>query len=365
MITPLAFYQQQLKDNKLQEDIAQAHAVKLTQSLFEALTAPQQKPHYSLLSKFLKKSPTNKIKGLYLWGGVGRGKSLIVDTFYDCLPFSEKLRIHFNPFMQSIHHQLRELPKTPDPLIVIAKQFASRYRVVCLDEFHVNDIADAMIMAGLLQALFAEGLTIVTTSNIEPEALYENGLQRDRFLPAIDLIIENNKVFHLDSKTDYRLLLLEQEGSYHECAPHESLEILQTHLDKLANAKIEYNTSVRINDREIRCKARNDSLIWFEFADICQTARSSVDYIQLTREYQTILLSNIPIMDEGQNDSAQRFIQFIDAVYDHKINFIATAMASPDHIYTGKSLAFAFQRITSRLHEMRSKDYLMQTHIPG
>lgn len=362
-MTPLEIYKEHLKSDDFHPDPIQESGVKLTQALFEALSESSQNTESKGLLSFFKKDEPTKIKGLYFWGGVGRGKSFLIDSFFDCLPFAEKKRIHFNHFMHDIHGQLRILPKTPDPLVVVAKNYAERYRLLCIDEFHVDDITDAMIMAGLLQSMFDEGIVLATTSNIKPEDLYQNGLQRDRFLPAIELILENTTVFHLDSNTDYRLQLLEQQGTYHTCAPHESNDTMQAHLDKLANTKVERNTTIVINDREIHCKALSDNLVWFEFSAICQTPRSSSDYINLAREYQTIMVSNIPSMDDGQNDITQRFIQLIDAIYDHKVKFIATALTDPDDLYCGEGLALPFQRIISRLIEMRSAHYLEQAHI--
>lgn len=361
-MTPLEAYQKHLNQNEFQEDTAQARGVELTQALYEKLLQTDSAKSQNKLFSFFTKTKTQNIQGLYFWGGVGRGKSMIIDSFFDCLPFTQKRRIHFNHFMQAIHRQLRILPKTPDPIKVIAKDLAEKYRLICIDEFHVDDITDAMIMAGFLEAIFNEGIILVTTSNIEPDQLYKNGLQRDRFLPAIELIKMHTVVFHLASETDYRLQLLEQQGTYHVVAPYQSAEIMESYLTKLANTKIERNLMIEINDREIRCRAVTENQIWFEFSDICQTPRSSSDYIHLTQEYQTIMVSNIPAMTDGQNDVVQRFIQFIDAVYDHNVKFIATALAEPNELYSGDSLKFPFERTISRLHEMRSDSYLAKPH---
>lgn len=362
-MTPLECYKDFIQNKGFHADPAQEQAVGLTQKLYEELASLETVQAPKRLFSFFKKQEPSRIKGLYFWGGVGRGKSFLIDSFFDCLPFSEKKRIHFNHFMQDIHSQLRTLPKTPDPLKVIAKDYAHKYRVICIDEFHVDDITDAMIMAGLLQALFENGIVLVTTSNIAPEDLYKNGLQRDRFLPAIEMIKRHTTIFQLNSNTDYRLQLLEQQGTYHAVAPHESHAIMESHLQRLANTTITYNTDIVINGRNIHCKAITDNQVWFEFSDICQTPRSSGDYIQLAREFQTILVSNIPAMGDGQNDIVQRFIQLIDAVYDHNVKFIATALTSPDDLYNGEGLTVPFQRTVSRLHEMRSEHYLSKAHI--
>lgn len=361
-MTPTEAYQSDIENRGFRADKAQQNAVSHTQVLYdELLTAKPARASNSLFS-FLKKEKITPTKGLYFWGGVGRGKSYLIDTFHECLPFPDKKRVHFNQFMQDIHNQLKVLPKTPDPLIVVSRKIAEECRVLCIDEFHVDDITDAMIMAGLLDALFAYGVTIVTTSNIAPKKLYKNGLQRDRFLPAIDLIIQHTNIFNLDSGIDYRLELLEKHGTFH-VQDNSDDSILHQHINELANTSVTENTHIELNNREIHCRARADNQIWFTFDEICKTPRSSVDYIALATNFETILVSDIPIMDDSNNDVVQRFIQLVDAIYDHRVKFIATAIAAPDQLYTGKGLQFPFQRTMSRLHEMRSENYLAHAHI--
>ena len=361
-MTPSEAYQEDMKSRGFHADEAQKEAVSMTQLLYDELKKePPAKPSKSLL-RFFQSNKNQPIKGLYFWGGVGRGKSYLIDTFYDCLPFPDKKRVHFSQFMQDIHNQLKVLPKTPDPLIVISTTLAEECRILCIDEFHVDDITDAMIMAGLLDGLFNCGVTLVTTSNIAPEDLYKNGLQRDRFLPAIDLILTHTNIFHLDNGIDYRLELLEKHGTFHVQSPGDE-SILQQHMNELANTRILADTHFELNKRLIHCRARSDNQIWFSFSEICETPRSSVDYIALASNFETILVSDIPVMDDSQNDVVQRFIQLVDAVYDHRVKFIATASAEPDKLYLGEGLEFPFQRTASRLHEMRSETYLSHAHI--
>jgi len=363
-LTPLAAYEDDLKSRNFQPDPSQATAVMETQALYDKLIYSDKTEEKKSLFGLFRTEKITPIRGLYFWGGVGRGKSYLIDTFYDCLPFPQKSRIHFNHFMQKIHARLKTLPKTPDPLIVVANDLAKQYRILCIDEFHVDDITDAMIMAGLLDALFSKGVTLVTTSNIEPNMLYKNGLQRDRFLPAIDLLNEHTKIIHLDNSIDYRLALLEKHGTFHIVEREEnSREILDSHLKELANTTISYNQQISLNNRSLICTAKSDNQIWFSFKEICQTPRSSVDYIILARDYETLLVDNILTMDDGQNDVVQRFIQLIDALYDHRVKLIATAFAQPEKLYTGQRLAFPFQRTISRLIEMRSERYLSQSHM--
>ena len=362
-MTPLESYQQDIETQDFQKDKSQEKAVKQTQALYETLISHPQPIHKKGLFGLFNDKSFTPIKGLYCWGGVGRGKSYLIDTFFDCLPFKEKKRIHFNHFMQEIHEKLKSLPKTPNPLSIVAEELASKYRIICIDEFHVDDITDAMIMAGFLEALFSQGVTWVSTSNIEPRKLYKNGLQRDHFLPAIDLIIKNTDIIHLNSPTDYRLTLLEKHGTFHVLKDQESIDIMQQHMKELANTQINTNQVVCINNRNIASFAHTEQEIWFSFKELCNTPRSSKDYIVLAQDFQTILVSDIPAMDDGHNDVVQRFIQLIDALYDHRVKFIATAHVEPEKIYQGKGLCFPFKRTLSRLIEMRSEKYLSQAHI--
>ncbi len=360
-VTPIEAHEESINNRGFHDDEAQRRAVLHTQALYDELQNPKSTKSEKSFFQFLEKTTVTPITGLYFWGGVGRGKSYLIDTFYDCLPFTEKKRVHFNQFMQEIHNQLRNLPKTPDPLQLVSEQIAKECRVLCIDEFHVDDITDAMIMAGLLNGLFANGVTLVTTSNIAPKHLYKNGLQRDRFLPAIDLILAHTATFNLDGGTDYRLALLEKHGTFHvDSKPNEAL--LMQHIEELANTTITENSPFKLNNRVIFCRAYTDRQIWFSFAEICETARSSVDYIALAKAFETLLISNIPILDDGNNDVVQRFIQLVDALYDHHVKLIVTAAAEPNQLYLGKGLRFPFQRTASRLHEMRSEEYLAHSH---
>lgn len=360
-MTPLEAYQQDIVNRNFLTDEVQMAAVHKTQNLYEALSQPPSKASSGLFN-FFKQNKPKPIKGIYCWGGVGRGKSYIIDSFFHSLPFKEKKRIHFNHFMQYIHQKLEFLPKTPDPLKVIAKELASKFRIICIDELHVDDITDAMIMAGFLQALYELNITLVWTSNIAPKNLYKNGLQRSRFIPAIELIQEFSDVIQLDNNIDYRLTLLEKHGTYHITNKQGSIEVMRQHLFDLTGEAKEKETSIQVNSRSIQCLAKTEHLIWFNFEALCKTARSSTDYILLAQDFETILITDIPVMDNAHNDIAQRFIQLIDALYDHRVNLIVTVEAEPDHLYRGTSLEFPFKRTASRLFEMRSEDYLSQAH---
>ena len=358
-MTPQQQYQHHLEHRHIQQDAAQTAAVDLFESLYQQLINTTPQPP-GLFDRLLKRRPA-PIRGLYLWGGVGRGKTWLMDHFYDALPFAAKQRSHFHRFMQQIHSELKTLPKTPDPLALIAARLARRIRVLCLDEFHVNDIGDAMLLAGFLKALFEHGVTLVTTSNIPPDDLYKNGLQRQRFLPAIELIKEYTQSFYLDGPTDYRMELLERTGTYH-IINHDTDVLLEQQLKSLAPSKIKRNTKLRINNRDIDTLAESDDVVWFDFSALCDTHRSALDYIHIGSEYHTVIISNITTLGEANDDVAQRFIHLIDALYDHHVKTIISAATKPGEIYSGQRHAFAFQRTASRLQEMASEQYLGKAH---
>lgn len=340
-------------------DPAQQQAVELLNGLYRDLLEIPTKP--SLLGRLLGRRPTT-VSGLYLWGGVGRGKTFLMDHFYTALPFAEKRRVHFHRFMQDIHAQLRALPKSPDPLSIIARRLAQEIRVLCLDEFHVNDIGDAMLLAGFLEALLEHGVTLVTTSNIPIAGLYKNGLQRERFLPAIALLQQYTREFELDGGEDYRSRLLERTGTYHLSHEEGAAERLNEQFTALVPDEVQWGGALMINKRMIDAHALSDDVVWFSFAAICETTRSSADYLVLAEDFRTIFVSEVPAMDEGMDDVAQRFIHLVDALYDHKVGMVISAAVPMQTLYRGRRHAFAFQRTISRLQEMGSEHYLGSAH---
>ncbi len=302
------------------------------------------------------------MRGLYIWGGVGRGKTHLMDHFFEAMPFTEKQRVHFHRFMQGIHAELKTLPRTPDPLQIIAKRLASKIRLLCLDEFHVNDIGDAMLLAGVLKTLFENGVTLVTTSNIPADRLYQNGLQRERFLPAIDLLKRHTEALHLDGDQDYRSELLERTGTFHLNNENDVTPLLKQQFSSLARNNIVMAAKLHINQREIDTISVSDDVAWFEFGALCETPRSSADYLEIAREYHAVIISDVPQLSEAKDDAAQRFIHLIDALYDHSVKTIISAAVRPADIYTGRRHGFAFQRTASRLQEMASEQYLSKAH---
>jgi len=311
---------------------------------------------------------TRPSRGIYLWGGVGRGKTYLVDAFYDSLPFEEKMRMHFHRFMRYVHAELRVLTERKDPLELVADRFANEVRVFCLDEFHVADITDAMLLGNLLRALFQRGVVLVTTSNEEPDRLYWNGLQRDRFLPAIALLNENTVVMNVDGGIDYRLRALQRAEIYHSPLDPGALENLQQTFLEIAPAIGEVgggvvSAGVEIEGRVIDTVREADGVVWFRFEDLCGGPRGPGDYIELGRCYQTVLLQDVPQMDANRDDEARRFVTLIDEFYDRNVKLIISAEQEPEHLYIGTRLAKTFLRTVSRLNEMRSHEYLARAHL--
>jgi cell division protein ZapE len=359
-VTPRARYQADIARGALRPDAAQSQALESLQDLYGLLVqAPSARS--SWWARLLNK-PRPSVSGLYLWGGPGRGKTYLIDSFFECLPFLQKRRVHFHPFMQEVHAQLRSLPHTPNPLRIVGRRMAEQWRVLCLDEFHVHDIADAMLLAGLLQALFDAGITLVATSNVEPDALYLEGLQRDRFLFAIDLLKIHTAVLHLDSPVDFRCDLLDRSGTYHVLDGAAGHTILARDFHRLAPVEAVLDPVLTLNQRVVPVVAVADDVIWFRFADLCEAPLWARDYLEIAQRYHTVFVSDIPRMDEGRDDAAKRFMHLIDALYDHNVKLVATAQDVPENLYSGRYLQFAFARTVSRLAEMGSHRYLAKPH---
>jgi len=358
-LTPKELYQLDVKERDLIHDEAQIRAVDFLQNLYELLLTPPEMPVQGRFSFFKKKPEVPKVKGLYLWGGVGRGKTYLIDSFFSCLPFKEKRRVHFQRFMKEVHGILKGLPRSPDPLPIVAKQLAGTARIICLDEFHVDDVADAMLLAGLLQGLIDQGVTLVFTSNIVPDDLYLNGLQRQRFLPVIALINEMNRVVNLDSPTDYRVGLPAGTNFFVPHGPSVD-EVFAKLVSEKTSGELRWASSLMVNQRPIKVMASSSDVIWCTFDEICGTAKSYYDYLVIAESYKTVLLSGIPEMKPGMDDVANRFIQLIDALYDHGNELIASAEVVLPVLYSGQQLAFPFQRTKSRLQEMFSEQYRLK-----
>ena len=356
---PLAIYESRITDGGYKVDPAQRQAIEELDRIWIELNAHPVSGWWANLRGKQRKPVT----GLYMWGGVGRGKTWLMDLFFDSLPGKDKQRIHFHRFMARVHATLKTMPSTRDPLPEIARQWAKQYRVLCFDEFFVSDIADAMLLGGLLQALFAEGVTLIATSNVAPDDLYRNGLQRAKFLPAIESLKKHTLSLHVDGEQDFRLRLLQRSEIFLQPL-NDHAEISLSKAYERMSAGCSMDTSLEINGRTLNAKQRSDGIIWFNFKELCDQPTSTADYIEIAKAFNTVLLSNVPLMDECNADATRRFINLIDEFYDRNVKMLISAANPINKLYTGNRLSFEFQRTTSRLTEMQSNDYLAKPHLP-
>jgi cell division protein ZapE len=366
MMTPWQRYQADLQREGFSYDSAQEQAVLLLQDLYERLVASAGE-HDSGFKAWVRKLRGVELEpqiGLYFWGGVGRGKTYLVDTFFECLPFSRKLRVHFHRFMQRVHAELTSLEGERNPLEIVADKLSQEARVLCFDEFFVTDIGDAMILGGLMKALFARGVTLVATSNIEPGRLYENGLQRQRFLPVIALLEKYTRVVKVDAGVDYRLRTLQQAELYHFPLDEGADRSLLDSFSRLAPEPGKYWERLQINNRYLTCRCMADDVAWFDFAELCAGPRSQNDYIELARIFHAVLISGVPEFLPDNDDQARRFINLVDEFYDRNVKLVLAAAKPLLELYAGGRLEFEFQRTISRLQEMQSYEYLAREHRP-
>lgn len=368
-------YLESVKIGEIRLDPAQTEVMDELQVIYSAIVnqepVVQAKPKKSLSSLFSRKrskevAPTNSIKGLYLYGGVGRGKTHLVDFFYDHLPIEKKVRLHFHRFMQIVHEELSKVDGVEDPLKAVAKSFTDKAQVLCFDEFHVIDITDAMLLGRLLEHMFNDGLVLVTTSNFHPDELYKNGLQRDRFIPAINLLKSNTKLVEMGGNYDYRSEAFKELGIYYFVSDDKSEKRLDDHFHQLSGVELyEDKNEIIINTRKIPVKKLNVDVVWFEFDDLCNTARSTDDFTQIASYFKTVLISNIPKMDSNMDDAARRFINLIDTFYDMNVNIVVSSAAEPERLYSGNKLSFEFDRAVSRINEMQTTKYIESEHSIG
>jgi len=352
----IEFYQQELKERGYQSDPAQLRAVERLQECEDEWIAYKEIRSNTLKKKIFK--PTLP-RGIYLWGGVGRGKSFLMDCFYAASPLEKKIRIHFHEFMREVHRELHELSGLADPLDELAKRISNRYRLICFDEFHINDIADAMILYRLLSALFVDRVQFVMTSNYRPDQLYPNGLHRDRLLPAIKLLEEKLDVLNVDAGNDYRRVQMAQVQAYLTPLNAETQAILgQMFQTLIGNQKEARNPVLNIESRELRPLHMADGVVWFDFKTLCCGPRSQNDYLEIAKQFHTVILSGVPYMPPRMTNEARRFIWLIDVLYDHKIKLIMSAEVPASDLYTEGQITAEFSRTMSRLIEMQSRDYL-------
>ena len=296
-------------------------------------------------------------KGVYMYGGVGRGKSFLMDCFFNAVPLNRKVRLHFHEFMREVHRELSGLQGTQNPLDVLGARIAKRYKLICFDEFHVADITDAMILHRLLVSLFDNGVGFVTTSNFKPDDLYPGGLHRDRILPAIDLLNARMEVVNVDNGTDYRRRTLENAQLYHTPLGPEAEAAMATTFDQLAEVRDE-SPVLNIEAREIHALRRAGGVVWFDFRELCGGPRSQNDYLEIANQFHTVLLSNVPALPPNMASPARRFTLLVDVLYDRRVKLILSAAVPPEQLYTEGPLAHEFPRTVSRLNEMQSKEFL-------
>lgn len=371
-LSPTSRYLKAINDGTHQPDDVQKEAVNRLETIYQELTAkktpaPQAQGLMARVGKLLGKRETAEnapVRGLYMWGGVGRGKTWLMDLFYHSLPGERKQRLHFHRFMLRVHEELTALQGQTDPLETLADRFKAETDVLCFDEFFVSDITDAMLLGGLMKALFARGITLVATSNIPPDELYRNGLQRARFLPAIDAIKQHCDIMNVDAGVDYRLRTLTQAHLWLSPLNAETQQQMDKLWLALAGSTREQGPTLEINHRPLPTLGVENQTLAVSFTTLCVDARSQHDYIALSRLYHTVMLFDVPVMTPLMESEARRFIALVDEFYERHVKLVVSAAVPLYGIYQGERLKFEFQRCLSRLQEMQSEEYLKREHMP-
>ena len=368
-VSPGDAYSASLAEGAMLEDEAQAQVMALLDQRFTQLVARSANKagwFESLANKFLLSKSgraDTPIKGLYLWGGVGRGKTMMMDMFCHALPPERRQRMHFHRFMRRVHDGLGRFSGQANPLLKVADEIASQGDVLCFDEFFVSDIGDAMILGEVMTALFARGVVLVATSNVEPANLYKNGLQRSRFLPAIDQIYAHCDVHEIDQGQDFRLRTLQQARLYHWPLSESTDQSMRESFSALASDREKSNVRLRVENRMIEALKVAGDVAWFRFSSLCEGPRSQNDYIELATLFTTVLMSEVPVLDVNREDAARRFISLVDEFYDRRVKLVISADQPITDLYQGQRLSFEFERTQSRLLEMQSEEYLSQPHV--
>ncbi len=355
----VSLYRQQLEKRGFVSDPAQWRAVERLQRLYEEWFAYKARRSTRLRRLLVKPALP---RGVYLWGGVGRGKSFLMDSFFLCAPLVRKRRVHFHHFMREVHRELDALKGTEDPLAAAAARTAKRYRLVCFDEFHVSDVADAMILGRYLEQVTARGVVFCMTSNYHPDELYANGLQREAFLPAIEVLKERLEVLHVDGGQDYRRRKLARVQVYHVPPGAQSDAALEASFAELADVEPEHH-ALDVEGRRIAYRKRAGGLVWFDFAVLCGGPRSYADYVDLAKRFHTVMLSGVPRMSARNADAARRFTWLIDVLYDDRVKLILSAEVQPEELYAEGQQGADVARTVSRLHEMQTADYLQSERV--
>ncbi|MHA0913709.1 cell division protein ZapE [Kosakonia cowanii] len=372
-LSPTSRYLTALKEGSHQPDDVQKEAVTRLDTIYQQLIAEQEpaaQQSGGLMAKFSKllgkrdSASREPVRGLYMWGGVGRGKTWLMDIFYHSLPGERKQRLHFHRFMLRVHEELTSLQGQSDPLEIVADRFKAQTDVLCFDEFFVSDITDAMLLGGLMKALFARGITLVATSNIPPDELYRNGLQRARFLPAIEAIKQFCDVMNVDAGIDYRLRTLTQAHLWLSPLNEQTTQQMDKLWLALAGAARSHAPELEINHRPLATLGVENQTLAVSFATLCVDARSQHDYIALSRLFHTVMLFDVPVMTTLMENEARRFIALVDEFYERHVKLVVSAAAPLHEIYQGERVKFEFQRCLSRLQEMQSEEYLKREHMP-
>lgn len=371
---PLALYQQALTNGDYQPDDVQREAVTRLDAIHQALTAAPAasstagKGLFGKLGRLMGKEKTARVepvRGLYMWGGVGRGKTWLMDMFFRAIPGERKQRLHFHRFMLHVHEELTQLQGHADPLEIIADRFKAQTDILCFDEFFVSDITDAMLLGTLMEALFARGIALVATSNIPPDDLYRNGLQRARFLPAIELIKRHCDIMNVDAGIDYRLRTLTSAHLWMAPLNEQTTREMDRMFSALAGvARDAEHPVLEVNHRPLPTIGMAEGVVAMDFATLCGDARSQHDYIELSRRFHSVLLFNVPVMTSRNEDHARRFLALVDEFYERHVKLVVAAETSLFDIYQGERLKFEYQRCLSRLQEMQSEEYLRLAHLP-
>ena len=356
--SPSERYAQAISSGQFMPDDAQAEAVHQLNRVWEELIS-RYKASKKAFRRFRRQTAP---QGVYMWGGVGRGKTWLMDQFFESIPFRRKTRMHFHHFMQHVHKELNKNSGQQNPLDIVADQIYKDAVVICFDEFFVSNVTDAMIISDLFQKLFTRGITLVATSNIAPDGLYKNGIHRDRFLPAIEMVKKNCVMLNVDAGVDYRLRVLKQAQLFKSPLTDENKLWMAKRFSALTASQTISEEPITINNRQVETLGHTEDVLWCEFKELCMKPRSPADFIEIANIYNTVLVSNVPNLDDVLSEGTRRFIYLVDEFYDRGVKLILTSQASIIELYSGERLAFEIERTRSRLLEMQSDDYLQSAH---
>ena len=357
-LSPAERYAQALASGQFMPDDAQAQAVHELERVWQELIQ-RYKASKKAFRRFRRQTAP---QGVYMWGGVGRGKTWLMDQFYDSIPFRRKTLMHFHHFMQHVHRELNKLSGQRNPLDSVADQIYKDAVVICFDEFFVSNVTDAMILSDLFQKLFHRGITLVATSNIAPDGLYKNGIHRDRFIPTIEMVKKHCQVLNVDAGVDYRLRVLKQAQLFKSPLTQDNQNWMAQRFSALTNTQHHSSEPIIINQRVVETIAHTEDVLWCEFSELCFKPRSPADFIEIANIYNTVLVSNVPHLTDFLSEGTRRFIYLVDEFYDRGVKLLLTSEDSIIEIYQGEKLAFEIERTRSRLLEMQSDDYLNEEH---